>query len=174
MNKALPVTAMAILLLLPLKAPAKERPGAAAVLTLKGGRTVAGELYAVKADEIVIIDAQGQSTAVALTEIKRIQVRKKTGRSIRTGAIIGAATAAGLAFGTIVANSDGTVGSPEAGEIATLSLLVALGGTVGGLAGWVAGGTSGTRTVLIEGLPPESLEKALVKLRKRARVPSLQ
>jgi hypothetical protein len=80
---------------------------------------------------------------------------------------------AGLAAATIIGNSDGA-GSPQAEEIAVLALLTSLGGAAGGLVGWIAGGGSHTKTVLVEGRPAESLGRVLARLRRSARVPSLR
>lgn len=174
MKKSTSLILAASVMLLGSTAAAKERPGAVVVLTLKDGRTVEGELYAVKADALIIVDARSESATFGVAEIRQVRMKKRNGRNIRTGAIIGSAAIAGLSFAQIMANSDGGPGTPQAEEIATLSALVLLGGAAGGLVGWVAGGTSKAESVRIESLSAEPLRRALTKLRKRARVPSLR
>jgi hypothetical protein len=142
---------------------------------MKDGRMLKGELYAVKADAVIIVDAQSESATVAVADITRIELKKRIARNIRTGAIIGSVAVAGFALAEIAANSDGGGGAPQAEEIAALSAIILLCGAVpGGLVGWIAGGASGTKTVRIEGLSAESLQRVLAKLRKSARVHSLR
>ena len=152
----------------------KDRPGAAVVLALKDGRTLKGELYAVKADEVIIVDEQSESVTVAAADITRIELKKRSGRSIRTGAIIGSVAVAGLALSAFMTNSDGG-GAIQANDVAALTGIILLGGAVpGGLIGWVAGGASSTKTFRIEGLSDEPLRKVLYKLSKYARAPNLR
>jgi len=151
----------------------KDRPGAAVVLALKDGRTLKGELYAVKADAVIIVDEQSESATVAAADITRIELKKRIGRSIRTGAIIGSVAVAGLALAAFATNSDGG-GGIQANDVAALSGIMLLGGAVpGGLIGWVAGGASSTKTFRIEGLSDEPLRKVLHKLSRYARARSL-
>lgn len=174
MKKIISLMLVAAVILLWSNALAKDRPGAAVVLALKDGRMLKGELYAVKTDAVIIVDAQSESTTVAVADIRRIELKKKIARNIRTGAIIGSVAVAGFALAEYAANSDGG-GAPQAEEIAALSAIILLCGAVpGGLVGWIAGGASGTKTVRIEGLSAESLQRVLAKLRKSARVPSLR
>lgn len=174
MKKIISLMLVAAVILLWSNALAKDRPGAAVVLALKDGRMLKGELYAVKTDAVIIVDAQSESTTVAVADIRRIELKKKIARNIRTGAIIGSVAVAGFALAEIAANSDGG-GAPQAEEIAALSAIILLCGALpGGLVGWIAGGASGTKTVRIEGLSAESSQRVLAKLRKSARVPSLR
>ena len=152
----------------------KDRPGAAVVLALKDGRTLKGELYAVKTDAVIIVDEQSESATVAAADITRIELKKRIGRSIRTGAIIGSVAVAGLALAAFATNSDGG-GGIQANDVAALSGIMLLGGAVpGGLIGWVAGGASSTKTFRIEGLSDEPLRKVLHKLSHYARAPNLR
>jgi hypothetical protein len=173
MKKALFVIPAAAVLVLALNASAKERPGAAVDLELKDGRTINGELYAVKADAVITVDAQSRSTTTSLADIARIHVEKRTGRSVKTGAIVGGAVSLGLALGAIVSSGD-SIGGPQAGEIAFLTVLTLAGAAAGGLVGWMAGGTSRGKTFIMEGLSGERLRTALASLRKYARAPSLR
>jgi hypothetical protein len=152
----------------------KDRPGAAVVLALKDGRMLKGELYAVKADAVIIVDAQSESATVAVADIRRIELNKRMGRSIRTGAIIGSVAVAGFALATIAGNSDGG-GGIQAEEVAALSGIILLfGAGPGAVVGWIAGGASSTKTFRIEGLSGEPLRKVLYKLSKYARAPNLR
>lgn len=174
MKKSISIMLVAAVLILSSDTMAKERPGASVVLAMKDGRVLKGELYAVKADAVIIVDPQGESATVAVADITRIELKKRIARNIRTGAIIGSVAVAGFALAEIAANSDGG-GAPQAEEIAALSAIILLCGAVpGGLVGWIAGGASSTKIVRIEGLSAESLQRVLIKLRKSARVPSLR
>lgn len=171
MKKHVSLFLVAAVMLLASNLLAKERPGAAVVLTMKDGREVKGELFAVKGDSIVVVDPQGQSATVAVADVVQLRLKKRIGRSVRTGAIIGSVAVASFLLGLIIANSDGGTGAPQTEEIAALSAFIVLGGAVpGGLVGWMAGGASSTKTVRIEGLSAESLQRVLTKLRKSARV----
>jgi hypothetical protein len=57
LKKTVPIMVIASVMLLASGATARERLGASVVLTMKDGRTLEGELYAVKTDEVVIVDA---------------------------------------------------------------------------------------------------------------------
>ncbi len=174
MKKSTSILLVAAIMLLWSNALAKDRPGAAVVLALKDGRMLKGELYAVKAGAVIIVGAQNESVTVAVADIRRIELKKRIGRSVRTGAIVGAAAFLGFAAVTIVANSDGSIGAPQAEDIAALSGLTLLSGAAGGFVGWIAGGASSTKTVRIEGLSAESLQRVLTKLRKYSRAPNLR
>lgn len=174
MKKIIPLMLAAAVILLWSNALAKDRLGAAVVLVIKDGRTLRGELYAVKADAVVFVDEQSETVTVAAADISRIELKKRIGRSIRTGALIGSAAAAGFAFATIAANSDGG-STPQAGEVVSLSAIILLCGAVpGGFAGWIAGGAAKTQTFRLEGLSGEPLRKVLYKLSKYARASALR
>ena len=174
MKKRIPIMLVVSVLFLAFNASAKDRPGAAVVLALKDGRMLKGELYAVKADAVIIVDEQSESATVAAADITRIELKKRIGRSIRTGAIIGSVAVAGFALATIAGNSDGG-GGIQAEEVAALSGIILLcGAGPGGVVGWVAGGASSTKTFRIEGLSGEPLRKVLYKLSKYARAPNLR
>jgi len=174
MKKTRSIMIIAAVILLWSNAFTKDRPGAAVVLALKDGRMLKGELYAVKVDAVIIVDAQSESSTVAAADITRIELKKRIGRSIRTGAIIGSVAVAGFALATIAGNSDGG-GGIQAEEVAALSGIILLcGAGPGGVVGWVAGGASSTKTFRIEGLSGEPLQKFLYKLSKYARAPNLR
>ncbi|MCX6567706.1 MAG: hypothetical protein NT147_01470 [Candidatus Aminicenantes bacterium] len=173
MKKTVSFMLVAAIILLWSNTLAKDRPGAAVVLALKDGRMLKGELYAVKADAVIIVDAQSESMTVAVTDIGRIELKKRIGRSIRTGAIIGSVAVAGLGLAAFATNSDG--GGIQANDVAAISGIILLGGAVpGGFIGWVAGGASSTKTFRIEGLSGEPLRKVLSKLSKYARASALR
>ena len=174
MKKSISIMLVAFVMLLSSNALAKDRRGAAVILTTPEGPEVRGELYAVKSDAFVVVDPEGRMTTVPAADVVESRLKKRSGRSVRTGAIIGSAAFVGFAFVQIIANSDGSIGAPQAEEIATLSGLTLLSGAAGGLVGWIAGGASSTKTVHFEGLSAESLQQVLTKLRKSARAPSLR
>ena len=151
---------------------AKDRPGAAVVLALKDGRMLKGELYAVKADAVVIVDALGESATVAAADIRRIELKKRTGRSVRTGAIVGFGAGAVTGITAVAGDDHGTVGL--LGYAAGAALVGLVAAVPGALAGWGIAEATRDRTFGIEGLSGEPLWKVLHKLSKYSRAPGLR
>jgi hypothetical protein len=173
MKKIISLMLVAAVILLWSNALAKERPGAAVVLSLKDGRMLKGELYAVKADAVIIVDAQSESATVAAADITRIELKKRIGRSIRTGAIIGFGAGAVTGIKAIAGDDHGGSGG-LLGYAAGGGLLGLMFAVPGALAGWIVGKASRDRTFMIEGLSGEPLRKVLYKLSKYARAPNLR
>jgi len=172
MPRAWPVMLITVTLFAGLDAAAKERPGAAAVVTLKDGRTIGGELYAVKTNEIIIVDAQGADEVVAVTDIRRVELRKSIRRTVKTGAILGFGAGALVGIKAAAADDHGTLGL--GGYAAAAGLLGLVGAVPGALAGWAVAAPDREVSIAIERLSGEPLRKALSKMRKLARVPSLR
>jgi len=150
----------------------RDHLGAAAVLALKDGRMLTGELYAIKTDAVIVVDSQGRSVTVAVADIRRIDLKKRIGKSVRTGAILGFGAGAVLGIKAAAIDDHGTVGL---GGYAAAAALVGLVGAVpGALAGWAVAGPNRDKTFVIEGLSGEPLQKVLSKLTKYARAPALR
>jgi hypothetical protein len=171
MKKRIPIMLVVSVLFLTFNASAKDRPGAAVVLGMKDGRMLKGELYAVKADAVIIVDAQSESSTVATADITRIELNKRIGRSIRTGAIIGFGAGAVTGITAMAADDHGTTGL--LGYAAGGGLVGLLFAIPGGAAGWMLGEATRDRTYVIEGLSGEPLRKVLHKLSRYARARSL-
>jgi hypothetical protein len=172
MRKTRSLMIIAAVMLLWSNAFTKDRPGAAVVLSLKDGRMLRGELYAVKADAVIIVDAQSESATVAVADIRRIELKKRIGRSVKTGAIIGFGAGAVTGITAMASDDHGTSGL--LGYAAGGGFMGLMFAVPGALAGWIAGEASRERTFVIEGLSGEPLRKALHTLSKSSRAPSLR
>lgn len=172
MKKICAVLLFAFVLLPSPRAMAKERRGAAVILTTRGGQEIQGELYAVKKDALTIASSAGDVMTVGTAEIVQVWVKRRTGRSIRTGAIVGGGAGL-LCLGTaIAADSHGALGAPQTEEILVITGWTALCAGLGGLVGWVAAGPA-SKTFELGSLSGKALDLALAKLRKHARVRTL-
>ena len=169
MKKVSPLITLVVILILSLNASAKDRPGAAAVLEMKDGRTTGGELFAVKANEVIIVDAHGDSTAVPWSDVRRVYLSKRTRGAVKTGAILGGSLTVVSVFAMIQADSHGSIETPKVGELAFISVLTMAGAAAGGLFGGMVGRTEWRRTFEIEGLSGASLETTFSAMRKHAR-----
>jgi hypothetical protein len=172
MKKRIPIMLVVAVLLLSISVSAKDRPGAAVALALKDGRMLRGELYAVKTDAVIIVGAESESTTVALADIRRIDLKKRIVRSVRTGVIIGFGAGAVTGITSMAADDHGTSGL--LGYAAGGGLVGLMFAVPGALAGWIAGEASRDRTFVIEGLSGEPLRKTLHRLTKYSRAPSLR
>jgi hypothetical protein len=74
---------------------------------------------------------------------------------------------------TIAADSHGGGGSPQPDELLAIAGLTAISAGLGALVGWIATGGSNSETFQLGSLSGEALDRALAKLRKRARVRTL-
>ena len=169
MKKVSSLIPLAVILLLSLNASARDRPGAAAVLEMKDGRTTGGELFAVKANEVVIVDAHGDSLAVPWSDVRRVYLSKRTRGAVKTGAILGGSLTIVSVFAMIQADSHGSIDTPKVGELAFMSVLAMAGAAAGGLFGGMVGRKEWRRTFEIEGLSGASLETTFSAMRKHAR-----
>lgn len=172
MKKTRSIMIIAAVMLLWSNAFTKDRPGATVALALKDGRMLRGELYAVKVDAVIIVDAQSESATVTVADIRRIELKKRMGRSVTTGAIIGFGAGAITGITAMAADDHGTSGL--LGYAAGGGLVGLVFAVPGALAGWIAGEASRDRTFVIEGLSGEPLRKVLRKMSNYARVPALR
>lgn len=148
---------------------AKERRGAELVIQKIDGLKVKGELIAVKRNSLLLKEAEsGADWAVGVAEIKTITIVKKSkfwkgaGYGLLMGALTGAVIGLCARSGDISSGGAAGVGA-------------AFFGGTGVLIGGIIGASSGKdKTILIEGMPPETIESHLETLRKKARVPNFQ
>lgn len=132
---------------------------------------VAGELVAVRKDALVIALEGGDSRAVAVADIAKIEVHRRT--RARTG----------ILFGAVIGGAGGiamSAGKSEEGVtfLDGLSTHVIVGGAgmlIGGALGAIVGGQfGGDKTYDLTVLSEAEVEKMMAALRKRARVKDYQ
>jgi hypothetical protein len=164
-HKPLATILASLVLLLPGPLAARERRGADISVALKDGRTVSGELIAVKPDSLLVVDTAGKDESVGLADITTVRIFKKhrPGRGVLYGTLIGAG-GAGLVGYALVSKST---------EYPVLSAMYFgfLGAVVGGFIGLVSqsGNDLGTE-IVIAGRPEAEVEGALAKLSRFARL----
>jgi hypothetical protein len=163
--KPLATMLASLVILLPGPLSARERRGADISVAMKDGRTVSGELIAVKPDSLLVVDTAGKDESVGLADISTVRIFKKhrPGRGVLYGTLIGAA-GAGLAGYALV---------PKSMEYPVLTAMQFgfLGAVVGGFIGLVSqsGDENGT-DVVIAGRPEAEVDAALAKLSRFARL----
>lgn len=153
-----------LLLLLPGDLAARERRGAEIVVSLKDGRTVSGELIAVKPGSLLILDPAGKDESIGLADIATFRVFKKH-RPVRGtlyGTLVGAAAAGVAGYALVPKNTE-------------YPLLVPMycgfiGAVVGGFIGLVSqSGSDLGAEVVIAGRSEAEVEDALAKLSRLVR-----
>lgn len=150
---------------------AKERPGAAAVLALKDGRSASGELYAVRSGEIVIVSARGDREAYDVGGVRQVELRPSPRKFVRTGALLGFSIGAVVGISAMSRDDHGGMGLlGYAGGGTLVGLIFALPGAG---AGYFLG-VGQQRTVKLDGLSGKALQRELAKVRKYARTGSLR
>ena len=151
----------------PVSLDAQDRRGAELVVTAKNGNIFQGELVALKADSLLLIDhATGRDVSVALVEVSVIRVARES------------KALTGLLIGFVPGAVGGAVWGAHAGDEDMAGLAAVAGGLfVGGIAGLVglaAGLGLGLDTVVPYGDLPEAEGAAfLVKLDRHARAPGV-
>ena len=161
MKKGFSIILFAAILILPSDAMAKERRGADVIVTTEDGARLSGELIAVKTDSLLLYSPSGKDLQVAITDIRQVEIRKRAGRGIGAGAVIG--LAAGALWGALV-------GSEAVGRTISTGVGGALGMGAGGIVGLAAGAATSRRTVMIGPLRGQALNKSLSVLRRNARL----
>jgi hypothetical protein len=136
-----------------------------------GAGMVAGELVAVRKDALVIAFEDGDSRAVAIEKIARIEVRRRT--KARTGGIVGAATGAAAGIAMSVGKSEEGVTFLD--ELSSHLIVGAVGMLLGGAMGVIVGGQfGGDKAYDLTAMSAAEMDKMMAALRKRARVKELQ
>lgn len=154
-------------LVLPRALSARERRGANIIVTLKDGHIVVGELIAVKADSLLLLDHMiGRDVSVALADISVIRVVRES--KAFTGLLVGLVPGAvgGAVWGAHASAGD----MPELG--AFLGGLTV--GAIAGLVGLAAGFGMGVDSVVrYSGLPEAEQAAFVAGLDRRAREPGV-
>ena len=131
------------------------------------GRDVAGELVAVRQDAVVVALESGESRTVAVADMAKIQVFRRT--KAMTGGLIGAI--AGGAAGALLSASKTEPGGGAVDSISEGLIVGGAGALLGGAIGVVIGGQfGGDKTYDLATMGGVEVEKMLADLRKRARV----
>ncbi len=187
MKKFISLFLVFLLTVLPASLYAK-RQGAQLIITKKDGQKMRGELIAVKKNTLLLLDSKTKiDISINVGEIKFIKVGKKSKviQGMGVGAAIGGIS--GMLIGATKKSEENDVETPVFLFI-LLPLLfilpdvertqnmvngILIGGGVGLLAGTLLGAIAETnRHIQIEGMTDLKIQKALDKLRKKARVPN--
>lgn len=147
---------------------ARERRGADLDVSLKDGRTVSGELIAVRPDSLLLLARTGRDESVERVDITTIRVFKKqsAARGFLYGNLIGAAGGALIGYALFPQIND----YPEVSAIQFGIAGAILGGCVGVV---TKSGTGRGREIVIAGRPEAEVERKWAKLYRlsRLRVP---
>jgi hypothetical protein len=146
---------------------AKERRGAELVVQKKDGQIVRGELIAVKENSLLML-VSGVDLSVDIKDIKIIRIVKKSG--LLLGAGIGL-----LIGGGIVAIGRNAWEKSSGWDIRGYLMLVTSIPVMTTLIGAMIGGSKGKdEKIRIEGMPQETVNFQIEKLRSEARIPDYQ
>jgi hypothetical protein len=166
MKRTISLFLVASVLLLSMPLAAKERKGADVIVQKKEGIQVRGELIAVKAHSLLLLEREsGGDVTVDIDDISGIRIVKKS--KILIGGGLGAIICGGglWLYGSTQSTFDFYDNWP------ILALVAAGGLVIGGIIGAVVGID---RIIQTEGKPDAEIQKILEKLRKKARVKNAQ
>lgn len=136
-----------------------------------GAGMVSGELVAVRKDALVVALEDGDSRAVAVADIAKVHVHRRT--KARAGILVGAA--AGGAAGVAISAGKSEEGVTFLDGLSTHLIVGAAGMLIGGALGAIVGGQfGGDKTYDLAAMGAGEIEKTMASLRKRARVKDYQ
>lgn len=176
--RTLAAAGAAALLLLPAGAMAAAgggKTGAKVRIELRGAAgggagadgEVAGELVAVRRDALVIGLEGGDSRAVAVADIAKIEVHRRA--KARTGILVGAAI--GGAGGIAMSAGKNEAGVTFLDKLSTHLIVGGAGMLIGGALGAIVGGQfGGGRAYDLTAMSAAEVDEMMAALRKRARV----
>jgi len=148
-----------------------RKKGADIIVKKKDGKTIRGELLAVKNDEIILMDSLNQTGIKLKSEgIQKITIVKKGGffKGLGLGLAIGGGS--GAVLGLASGNDEPGFFSMTAGEKMAVGGLGL--GVLGALAGGILGVIKGVdESVVLEGRAHEEMERVLKKLSSKSRFP---
>ncbi len=171
-NKFISLFLVFSLMMLSVNLYAKERRGAILVITKKDGGMIEGELIAVKKYSLLLFTGRDVSIEIENIKIIRIVKKSKFLQSLGFGLLIGAGSGA-LLFALGGYDSSSYLSSPD------VEMRALVGGGLGGFFGILIGGTLGyysgiDKKIQIEGMTDLKIQKTLVKLRMKARIPDFR
>ncbi len=138
------------------------------VVTNQDAVSFMGEVVGVRADAIVIETGQGEVRTVAIKDISRLRLYRKSAWPL--GATVGALVASGVAYAVSSARyKDEFMGGIG---IAAYTIGGAAFGALGG--GLTAGLSSADKTYDLTQMSPPAVKSLMAKLQKKARVPKYQ
>ncbi len=138
------------------------------VVTNQDAAAFRGEVVGVRADAIVIETEQGEVRTVAIKDISRLRLYRKSAWMV--GATVGSLVAGGVAYAVSYPRyKDEFLGG--IGIAASLAGGLVIGALGGGLIG---GLSSADKTYDLTKLSPPEVKSLMAKLRKKARVPDYQ
>ncbi len=166
---AVAMVTASMILGLPGALSAGERRGADITVSLRSGRSVSGELIAVKPDSLLLLSPAGNDESVGLADIATIRVFKKRrpGQAALYGTLLGAVAGGLLGYAAAPKGMEENPG--------LIAAVLGLGGAV--LGGFIASasqsGPDPGREFIIAGRPEASVKGALAELNRLARFRSL-
>jgi hypothetical protein len=144
---------------------AQEKRGVDLIVTFRDGRQLRGELVAVKKDALLLVNPVGMDESVVVADISSIRIPKKS--RVLTGLLAGFLIG-GIAGG-VIGHKSGQ-GDPWDEKMGTAGGIILFGG-LAGLLGLAAGAAMGSdETIRFEKMTDSDVEKALHRLRSKARV----
>jgi hypothetical protein len=159
---ALVATCLAWLVFMPCPVEAGGKAqGAKVIITLKkASEGIKGELIGVRSDAVVIGTDDGAARTLAINDILKIRVLRKS------------ATIPGFLVGGLAGGAMGKLVYPQGGFLDLSTLYIVCGALIGGAAGGLIGGGFSSDTVYdLTRTTPSYVEHMVTELRKKARVP---
>ena len=130
------------------------------VMTKQASERIKGELVGVRSDALVIETREGAGRTIEMKDISKIRVYRKSQAVM--GVVLGAL--AGVGVGYLASRGQGNI----ANGVYTIYVGVPLGGLVGGITGALMGAGD---SYDLTSMPAAEVDKLIVRLRKKARVP---
>ena len=159
---ALVATCLAWLVFMPCQVEAGGKAqGAKVIITLKkASEGIKGELIGVRSDAVVIGMDDGATRTLAIGDILKIRILRKS------------ATVPGILVGCLAGGAMGKLVYPRDSFLDFSTLYVVCGALIGGAAGGLIGGGFSADTVYdLTRTTPSYVEHLVAELRKKARVP---
>jgi hypothetical protein len=158
-----------LMLVLPGALSARDRRGTDIRVALKDGRTVTGELIAVKPDSLLLLGPAGKDESIGVADIATIRILKKRrpGRGALYGTLIGGAAGGLVGYAALPKGMDEYPG------------LIAMGigfctAVLGGFIGLVSqSGSDLGKEIVIAGRPEAEVKGSWARLNRLARLRSL-
>lgn len=158
-----------LMFVLPGALSARDKRGADILVALKDGRTVSGELIAVKPDSLLLLGPAGIDESIGVTDIATIRVlrKRRPGRGALYGTLIGGAAGGLVGYAAAPKGMDEYPGLVAVGVGFCAAVL-------GGFIGLVSqSGSDLGKEFVIAGRPEAEVKGAWAQLNRLARLRSL-